>query len=202
MARADATDPSGAAQEDTAGTDSPRRSPGRSTWSWSSDRPSSRTAPPLPGSPCGLPAASPRPRETRMRSFCSPAARSAAAARRPWRCGTSRAPLECPDGRVILEPEARSTLENALYTARLLRARFHRMRITLVTDRLHSPRAGLTFRSIGFTVTAAPAPWPPDNATMAARFGGLLYECAALLWYGLRIGCGAHRRAARALSLV
>ena len=102
-----------------------------------------------------------------------------------------------PPERTLLEPEARNTLENALFTACLLPTDQRALRITLVTDWLHLPRARLTFWSIGLAVRPVAAAWSPAESSLSRWLGGLCYEVAALLWYGLRITAGVHRRAAR-----
>lgn len=102
-----------------------------------------------------------------------------------------------PARRVLMEVQARSTLENALFTADIFPATARPLRISLVTDRLHAPRALMTFRSIGLTVDLALADWSPRDEGLAGWLLGLCYEAAAILWYGLRVTAGVHRRAAR-----
>jgi uncharacterized SAM-binding protein YcdF (DUF218 family) len=62
--------------------------------------------------------------------------------------------------RIVLEPQARDTYENATFTARLLNPR-PGQRWLLVTSAAHMPRAVGCFRKAGFTVVA----WPVDYRT-------------------------------------
>jgi len=97
-----------------------------------------------------------------------------------------------PPAALLLEPRSRDTLENALYTARLLHARLAnnrlsndrllnhsgQARVVLVSDRPHLPRAALLFRLAGLSVTGrAGVPAPPRS--VPAR---ILYELAAFPW--------------------
>ena len=87
-----------------------------------------------------------------------------------------------PAEAILLEPEARSTWENALFSHRLMAARGLASAL-LVTDRLHLWRARLCFRRCGLRVTgcAAQARWlddPPGRIALQA-----VYEAAALIRY-------------------
>jgi uncharacterized SAM-binding protein YcdF (DUF218 family) len=82
-----------------------------------------------------------------------------------------------PD-RVLQEPESRTTRDNAILAARLLRRRGLAGRpVWLVTDRPHLPRARLCFRLAGLRTWPCPVPLE----RRAAR--AWLREAAALLLY-------------------
>lgn len=82
-------------------------------------------------------------------------------------------------GAVLLEPTARTTRENALRSAELMRA--HGMRRALiVTQPYHQFRAVLSFRKVGVDAH----PWPMRDGWMAMRFR--VRELAALLVYAAR----------------
>lgn len=73
-----------------------------------------------------------------------------------------------PDTAIRVETESRSTHENAVASAGLLRALGLR-RIVAVTDRLHMRRAQAVFQRLGFTVERASVPiyeGHPDNVSM------------------------------------
>lgn len=87
-----------------------------------------------------------------------------------------------PAGAILLEPEARSTWENAIFSRRLMAAQGLASAL-LVTDWLHLWRARLCFRRCGLRVTgcAAQARWledPPGRIALQAA-----YEAAALIRY-------------------
>ncbi|MBV9587645.1 MAG: YdcF family protein [Alphaproteobacteria bacterium] len=80
-----------------------------------------------------------------------------------------------PETALLLETESRNTFENAGYTARLLRES-GKMRIVLVSDRAHLPRAARMFRRAGIDVidvAGVPA------SSMRRAFGAVLYEAAS-----------------------
>ena len=88
-----------------------------------------------------------------------------------------------PADRVLIEPRATTTYENAVFTARLLGARAQR-RWVLVTSASHMPRAMATFRKAGVAVD----PWPVSDPSEGWR-GRLLragHEEAGLLVYWLQ----------------
>lgn len=77
--------------------------------------------------------------------------------------------------RLRLEPEARNTRENALYSLRLLRD--VRGPILLVTSAFHMPRARACFAKLGRAVT----PWPVDHQRIKlTRVGQWLPRTLAL----------------------
>ena|ERR1051325_6382533 len=100
-----------------------------------------------------------------------------------------------PPARIWTENRSRSTYENAVNTAALLRS--HGIsRIALVTEAFHMRRAVKTFRRQGLAVTAAPCAfrtagveWGPDDllpATSVLRYSDeAIHEWMGLIWYGL-----------------
>ena len=67
-----------------------------------------------------------------------------------------------PEDAILLETDARNTVENAQKSARLLRGA-GLSRVLLVSDRYHLPRAGLLFRMAGLVIVATAHP-PPRRA--------------------------------------
>jgi uncharacterized SAM-binding protein YcdF (DUF218 family) len=87
-----------------------------------------------------------------------------------------------PARRIVLEPTARSTFENALRAADIMRARGW-SRALVVTDRHHLPRALLAFRGAGIGARGVPVAGAPPLRLLAE----LPHEAAGLLWYALRL---------------
>ncbi len=99
-------------------------------------------------------------------------------------------------GDILREEASRTTLENALKVAPILRSRGLR-RPLLVTSALHMPRAVMAFRRAGVEALPAPAGYVsaggpyglwdflPDAASFA-QTGACLWEYLGMLWYGLR----------------
>jgi uncharacterized SAM-binding protein YcdF (DUF218 family) len=100
-----------------------------------------------------------------------------------------------PDALIWREDESRSTAENALYSARILRARGIR-EIVLVTDAVHMARAERCFVRQGISVIAAPCAFRPvyrfDLRDILPSWAaitwneGLLHEWIGTVWYRLR----------------
>lgn len=100
-----------------------------------------------------------------------------------------------PIGAVTVEPRARTTMENAIYSARLMAAHGWR-RALLITDSVHMPRARLAFRAAGARVTPAPVRGAWRRAPFRRGWHYLVYEAAGYAWYLGLIATGAHRRRA------
>jgi uncharacterized SAM-binding protein YcdF (DUF218 family) len=92
------------------------------------------------------------------------------------------------------EEQSRSTHENAVYGARILRAHGWQ-HIALVVDGLSMPRAIACFRKAGFDVTPAPAElrsWGPIREEVLPSWKAIrrnettLHELLGLGWYRLR----------------
>jgi uncharacterized SAM-binding protein YcdF (DUF218 family) len=100
-----------------------------------------------------------------------------------------------PETDILVEDQAHTTYENAVQTAKLLRARDIR-RIVLVTETTHLLRAELCFRKAGFEVTpvgcnyrATEIDWsvfdvlPSPEA--ALNIDRAFHEWLGLIWYRL-----------------
>lgn len=85
-----------------------------------------------------------------------------------------------PPERIVLEPAARSTLENAAFTARIAHARGFRS-LLVVTDRYHLPRALMAFRRLGLTVAGSPVP-PDTDDRRTAEWAVELIKWPPFLW--------------------
>ena len=109
----------------------------------------------------------------------SEAAMMAELARRLW-----------PEARTWIEPRSRSTWENAVNSAPLLRERGIQS-VLLITDRAHLPRATLSFRRQGLTVTPVAVDTLPREAWLPsagalAEVPVIWREWVALVWYRIR----------------
>jgi uncharacterized SAM-binding protein YcdF (DUF218 family) len=104
--------------------------------------------------------------------------------------------LGVPRRDILVEGESRTTFENALLTRRLLEPRGI-VRILLVTDGMHLPRAVRAFRTQGFQVVPAGCgyvtSWTPPlremilpSANAAVGVQRAAHEWVGLLWYRLR----------------
>lgn len=88
-----------------------------------------------------------------------------------------------PAERVHVEERARNTIENALFSAPLIRQAGWR-RLLVVTDSFHRPRAAYIFRRFGLEVAVAGVrPEQPSGQWWLAH----LREAAALPWTMLRV---------------
>lgn len=103
-----------------------------------------------------------------------------------------------PGDAMLVEAESRNTIENAEYSARMLRDR-QWDRILLVTSAAHMHRSVLAFRHAGIEVTPVPVDFravageAPEVLTWIPGTGGLagttqaLHEYLGRLWYRLRL---------------
>ena len=95
-----------------------------------------------------------------------------------------------PEARTHIEPNSRSTWENARNTAALLRPLGVKS-VVVVTDRAHMPRAILCFQRHGLRVEAValeslPKPaWAPSAGALS-QVPVIWREWVALIWYYLR----------------
>ena len=87
-----------------------------------------------------------------------------------------------PDERLLLEERSRTTWENARFSARLM-AEEGLEGALLVSDRLHLPRALLSFRRAGLRVEGRAAEEGWLEASLPRLAGQALYEAVALLRY-------------------
>lgn len=106
-------------------------------------------------------------------------------------CGLAEK-LAVPPAVILLEAQAHSTEENALYTASLMRAHGWQTAI-LVSDSYHLYRAALLFRRAGVVVYPSPAQITAGPMNPIERYLRESREGVALLWYwgktalGLRV---------------
>ncbi len=98
-----------------------------------------------------------------------------------------------PAARIDIEPDSRSTLENAMFTARMLRLRGW-SRPLVVTDWLHVPLAALAFRSQGVRVATSAVTRGWRDEPVSRWFYYLAREALALVGYAALILAGRHRR--------
>lgn len=99
-----------------------------------------------------------------------------------------------PADRVVIEPAARNTLENALFSARIAHGRGWRS-LLVVTDRYHLPRALMAFRRVGLEVAGSAAPAGSDSSGSGSAWAVELVKWAPFVW---RLAV-RHRRAMRAV---
>lgn len=114
-----------------------------------------------------------------------------------WYGETMRRALESqgiPPALIWTESRSRSTRENAMYGAEILKAHMV-SRIALVVDAGSMPRAAASFRKFGITVEPAPSRFTRLNGTLRdlwpewraiAWNGETLHELGGILWYKLR----------------
>jgi uncharacterized SAM-binding protein YcdF (DUF218 family) len=104
--------------------------------------------------------------------------------------------LGVPEDHIEAESRSRTTREQGLFVADILRARGVR-RFVLVTEANHMPRALATFRGLGLDPLPSPSPFLPEAPTgflqqLRPRFSALMlsdwasYEHLARIYYWLR----------------
>ncbi len=84
-----------------------------------------------------------------------------------------------PEDAIYLEPQSRSTEENAINTRRILEAN-HWTSVLLVTDSFHSLRGHLIFNSYG--ITNYPSPVSVSGVRNSVYVISAIREVAALYW--------------------
>jgi lysophospholipase L1-like esterase len=90
-----------------------------------------------------------------------------------------------PESSLRLERTSRTTRENGVYTAPMLR-REGAQRLLIVTDRLHMPRAAGVFAELGFDVTMASVPVYEGHLDNVSMLAAGFREMAALVYYRSR----------------
>jgi uncharacterized SAM-binding protein YcdF (DUF218 family)/lysophospholipase L1-like esterase len=93
--------------------------------------------------------------------------------------------LGVPSEHILVERQSRSTWENAVMTAPLLRTR-NLQRILLVTDRLHMRRASGVFARQGFIVEPSAVPVYEGHLDNVSMLSAGIREAAALAYYRMR----------------
>ncbi len=88
-----------------------------------------------------------------------------------------------PPTALLLEDQARSTEENALYTAALGQALGFENEVIVVSDGYHLFRAALLFRAAGLVPYISPAQATRGPMPLLERYGRATRELAALAWY-------------------
>lgn len=86
------------------------------------------------------------------------------------------------DGRLIVEPYARTTFQNAIFTRMLLSPK-NSKKWLVVTSAIHMPRAVGVFREAGFSVVAWPVFDQPPNGSQSTAT--TLHEAFGLFGYWL-----------------
>lgn len=98
-----------------------------------------------------------------------------------------------PDDAILIEPRARNTYENALFSIPILRGEGFG-RALIVSDRYHLPRALMLFRVLGHPAVAS---GPASEAARRDRLARMSWEAVAIprdLGRGLRARLAAHLR--------
>ncbi len=83
-----------------------------------------------------------------------------------------------PDGAIIREPRARSTRQNAAFSAKLMQ-QYGMQTAIITTSAFHTRRATLLFTRAGVAVQAHAAEYPPEVG-LSARAAALLHELGAV----------------------
>ena len=103
-----------------------------------------------------------------------------------------------PESAIVLETESRNTIQNAEYSARILKQRGW-SDVLLVTSAAHMHRAVLSFRNAGVEVTPAPTDFLAVDANAPAALNWIpnagaltgtthaLHEYLGRLWYLVRL---------------
>jgi len=105
-------------------------------------------------------------------------------------CGLAEK-LAIPPAAILLENQAHSTEENALYTASLMRAH-HWHTAIIVSDSYHLYRAALLFRRAGVVAYPSPAQITTGPMNPIERYLRESREWVALMWYWGKTALGLH----------
>ncbi len=95
--------------------------------------------------------------------------------------------------RILIEPTARNTLENAERTA-LIMAEHGWISAAVVSDRMHLPRALLSFRAAGVRATAKSVKGARWRGPFRTTLNYLAYEIIGFAWYVALILAKRHSR--------
>lgn len=87
---------------------------------------------------------------------------------------------------LVLEDRSTTTLENAAFSAELLRER-GLSRVLVVSDAYHLPRIKLCFRYLGFETRGSAPPRTSTSTSRVRLLRAWLREIAALPWYCLSL---------------
>ncbi len=98
-----------------------------------------------------------------------------------------------PPERIAVETRSRSTLENAMHSARIMADRGWHSAL-LVSDQLHLPRAVLSFRAAGVKAQARGVAGAWRKGPFRKWWQYPVYELAAFVWYLGLILLGRHRQ--------
>lgn len=98
-----------------------------------------------------------------------------------------------PEEAIILEGEALSTWDSALFVARIAEGRGVE-RVLVVTDPLHAVRTVAAFREAGLGAVPEPVYDSPTWRRRDMRFGQFIREAGAIFWYRTRHGVGSRSR--------
>ncbi|RMF28673.1 MAG: YdcF family protein [Bacteroidetes bacterium] len=101
-----------------------------------------------------------------------------------------------PEEDLLIEPDARNTYENALFSQRLLAREMPGARCLLLTSAWHMPRAYGCFRKVGLECTpfaidymSEEIRWTPGKLLLPDRLGLFRWELLIKEW----VGCVAYR---------
>lgn len=100
--------------------------------------------------------------------------------------------LGVPASSILSETRSHTTLENATYSARILR-RSGGQRVLVVSDRYHLPRAVLCFRTLGFSAHGSGPSLTQTNTPYRKWLYACLRELAAYPFYIWKLRFLRHR---------
>lgn len=98
-----------------------------------------------------------------------------------------------PEEAIVLEGEALSTWDSALFVARIAKGRGAE-RVLAVTDPLHTVRTVASFREAGLGAVPEPVYDSPMWRRRGMRLGQFIREAGAIFWYRTRHGVGSRSR--------
>lgn len=98
-----------------------------------------------------------------------------------------------PEADIVLEDEALSTWDSALFVSRMARERGIEY-VAVITDPLHCVRTVAAFEEAGLAAVPEPVYSSPMWRVGAMRLGQLLREMGAIVWYRTKHGVGSCSR--------